>query len=302
MWLIIIPLAGGYILAASRPGLVARWPVVALTNASLVLLLMVMGARIGADPDIIGQLGSLGLTAFVLAGTTTLGSILALCLVQAVLPGTAGFMAQGDGPQGGGRSLTLLLLASVLAGLALGVLVLPPGAQSVLGVLTPWLLGLLLFGIGLDLGGSGRALVRLRQLGPGVLLVPAAVIAGSLLGALVVLIWPVLAWPAAAAVASGFGWYSLSSVLISPLDPALGALAFMANVFRELIAVVITPAVARALGPVPALGPAGATAMDVLLPVIAKGAGREYVPLAFFTGAVLSLSVPVFVNLFMSML
>ena len=103
-------------------------------------------------------------------------------------------------------------------------------------------------------------------------------------------------------MASGFGWYSLSSVLIAQAhSPLLGALAFLANVLRELLAIILTPLVARWLGAVPAIAPGGATAMDVLLPVISRAAGREYAPLAFFSGAMLSLAVPLFVNLFLGL-
>ncbi|HCX79280.1 MAG TPA: hypothetical protein DG577_07695, partial [Firmicutes bacterium] len=187
------------------------------------------------------------------------------------------------------------------AGFVLGLTV----AKGMLPILTDaatWVLGLLLLGVGLDLGGASQVFASLRKLGLAIIFIPIGIVAGSILGGVfTALIWD-LPWQEGAAVASGFGWYSLSSVLISEIhSPLLGALAFLSNVFRELIAVIITPLVARWLGPVPAVAPAGATAMDVLLPIISRGAGREYAPLAFFSGAVLSLAVPVFVNLFLSL-
>jgi len=306
MWLIIVPLIGGYIFSARKPALAARLPVAIITNISLVLLLLVMGARIGADSEVVGQIVSLGIQAFVLAWATVIGSILVLYLLQLRL--TRGLVMKGeDSPDfvssaGGGYGLTLMLLGSVLAGILLGLLMIPESVLPTLTRLTTWILGLLLLGIGLDLGSSTKAFANLKLLGPRIVLIPLGIIAGSILGAVgVVLVWNILAWNEAAAVASGFGWYSLSSVLISQVhSPVLGAMAFIANVFRELIAIIITPLVAKWIGPIPSMGAAGATAMDVMLPVISKGTGREYVPLAFFTGAVLSLSVAVFVNLFMS--
>lgn len=302
MWMIIIPLVLGYILAAWKPALAARLPVGAITNISLVLLLTVMGARIGADSQVVSQVSMLGVQAFVLAWATVLGSTLILYLLQFCL-GSPVAASDEPGPiNGGGRGLTLMLLGSVLAGVLLGLFLLPESLLPQLSSLTAWILGLLLLGIGLDLGGAARVFAGLKKLGLRIILIPMGIIAGSILGAVAVaLIWGNLPWNEAAAVASGFGWYSLSSVLISVSSPILGAVAFMANVFRELIAIIFTPLIARRLGPIPSLGAAGATAMDVMLPVIAKGTGREYVPLAFFSGAVLSLSVPVFVNLFMSL-
>lgn len=302
MWMIIIPLVGGYILAAWKPTLVARLPVGAITNISLVLLLTVMGARIGADSQVVSRISMLGVQAFVLAWATVLGSTLILYLLQYCLGAPAAGSDEARPEGGGGWGLTLTLLGSVLAGVLLGFFLLPESLLTLLADLTAWILGLLLLGIGLDLGGAAKAFAGLKKLGLRIILIPIGIIAGSILGAVAVaLIWGKLPWNEAAAVASGFGWYSLSSVLISVNSPTLGAASFIANVFRELIAIIFTPLIARRMGPIPSLGAAGATAMDVMLPVIAKGAGREYVPLAFFSGAVLSLSVPVFVNLFMSL-
>jgi uncharacterized membrane protein YbjE (DUF340 family) len=304
MWMIIIPLVGGYILAAKRPDWAEKLPVAALSNVSLILLLMVMGARLGADSQVVSQLGSLGGRALFMAGATVLGSIFVLCLLGLALPkfrieAEENSRQLAKGPAG--YRLTLILLGAVVAGFVLGLTV----AKGMLPILTDaatWVLGLLLLGVGLDLGGASQVFASLRKLGLAIIFIPIGIVAGSILGGVfTALIWD-LPWQEGAAVASGFGWYSLSSVLISEIhSPLLGALAFLSNVFRELIAVIITPLVARWLGPVPAVAPAGATAMDVLLPIISRGAGREYAPLAFFSGAVLSLAVPVFVNLFLSL-
>lgn len=264
-----------------------------------------MGGRLGADPQVVGQIGNLGLQALIIAVAAVLGSTLFLFLVQYFLPLQGSDALEGTREVRGtsGYRLTLMLLASVVVGIALGLLVLPQSWLPLLNEFTTWILGLLLLAVGLDLGGSTRAFAQLKNCGFRLILVPMGVALGSVLGGLAVsLFWPGAVWNEMAAVASGFGWYSLSSVLITQLhSPILGAVAFLANVFRELIAIILTPMVARWLGPVPSLGPAGATAMDVLLPVIAQGAGREYVPLAFFSGAVLSLSVTLFVNLFLLM-
>lgn len=302
MWMIIIPLAGGYALSMWRPGIVAKLPVSAITNVSLVMLLVVMGARIGGNPEVVSDLASLGVQAFILALAAVVGSIVILFLLQLILGVQA--QASSNSPRaeaGAGSKLTVMLLGSVAAGGLIGLYLLPESILPVIEELTAWILGLLLLGIGLDLGRSAKVFAELRKLGLGIILIPLGVVLGSVLGAVLVALIGGTVWQEAAAVASGFGWYSLSSVLISQAhSPMLGAVAFIANVFRELIAIIFTPLIARMLGPIPSLGPAGATAMDVMLPVIAKGTGREYVPLAFFSGAVLSLSVPLFVNLFLS--
>ena len=304
MWMIILPLVFGYILAAWKPKLVKKLPVEAIANASLLLLLLVMGGRLGADPQVVAGLASLGGRALVFAGATTGGSLVAVFLLGRAFSSLGAGGRSSSSPAAAPPDLgqTLVMLAAVLAGFFLGLTV----ARGMLPFFTQaavWVLGLLLLGVGLELGGASRAFAPLRQMGPVVVLVPLGIILGSILGGIGAARLLGLSWQEGGATASGFGWYSLSSVLITELhSPLLGALAFLANVFRELLAVLITPLVARRLGPVAAVAPGGATAMDVLLPIITRGAGREYAPLAFFSGALLSLAVPVFVNLFLSLI
>ena len=104
----------------------------------------------------------------------------------------------------------------------------------------------------------------------------------------------------ALAVAAAFGWYSMAGVVVAQLwGPAAGALAFLANVFRELLAVVVVPLLARRAGGRAWLAvlPGGATTMDTTLPVIAaavRDAGTT--ALAFVHGLVLTLAAPALIG------
>lgn len=102
----------------------------------------------------------------------------------------------------------------------------------------------------------------------------------------------------AGAVGAGFGWYSLSGVLISELHSIkLGTVAFITNVVRELIAFVIIPVVAVKIGHVESITPGGSTSMDTTLPVISRCTGPETAILAFLNGVLLTAVVPVLVPL-----
>jgi uncharacterized membrane protein YbjE (DUF340 family) len=103
------------------------------------------------------------------------------------------------------------------------------------------------------------------------------------------------------ALNAGFGWYSLSGVLIADLgDPILGAAAFFANLLRETTAFVFVPAL-RLLGRHESgIGLCGATSMDVTLPVLEDTWGAGVVPLAVAHGVIVSTLVPFLVPLCMS--
>ena len=152
--------------------------------------------------------------------------------------------------------------------------------------------------VGLLLGADEATLIGVRRAGAGFLLVPLAIAAGSLAAG--ALLAPLAGLPVgqSAAVAGGFGWYSLSGVLLTELGhPQAGALALLANVLREIGAVALIPIIARRWHPWQTLAPAGATASDVTLPIIVRAAGSEMGILAAASGGLLSLAVPIVVPL-----
>ena len=106
------------------------------------------------------------------------------------------------------------------------------------------------------------------------------------------------------AVGSGFGYYSLSSVLITNLKggaadaAALATVALLANIMRELVALFGIPLFARLGGRLAPISVAGINSMDVCLPMIVRSSGSELIPLAVLHGLALELSVPLLVGLF----
>ena len=107
----------------------------------------------------------------------------------------------------------------------------------------------------------------------------------------------------------------LSGELVSPDEPGydklinaiwdtmklaaeLGTVALLSNIFREMITLIGTPFMARKFGPLAPVASAGATAMDVCLPVILKYTGNSMLPAAVISGIVSDFSVPLLVTLF----
>ncbi len=98
MGVIIVALAAGVALGACRL-LPAGWLAVLgrLMTATLFVMLAALGAQIGADRELLANLGPLGWRAFVISALSVAGSIVALCLAakNLRLPG---------GPSGKGGS------------------------------------------------------------------------------------------------------------------------------------------------------------------------------------------------------
>lgn len=177
--------------------------------------------------------------------------------------------------------------------------------------LTMYILYVLMFLVGISLGCNPDLKKILRSITPKILLLPLATITGTLLFSAAVSIF-LVKWDVAdcLAVGSGFGYYSLSSVLISQYKEAsigvqmaaeLGTIALLTNVFREIITLVGTPIMVRWFGPFAPIASAGVTSIDVSLPVIMKYAGDRVLPAAIVNGVVTDFSVPLFVSLFCSL-
>lgn len=144
---------------------------------------------------------------------------------------------------------------------------------------------------------------RLRDLAglvrPGILLVPVFVAFGTLGGSfLYSVLFGVPGLADALAIGSGFGYYSLSSVLIGQLSGKdAGVVALLANMSREIFTLVFTPLLVRYFGRLAPVMSGGATAMDTTLPVIAKFSGREMSFVALISGLVLTLATPLLISL-----
>jgi len=100
----------------------------------------------------------------------------------------------------------------------------------------------------------------------------------------------------AAAVAAGFGWYSYAGVVMFDLGGMkLGAIAFLANLFREIVTFFVLPVVAKYFGGVTSIAPGGATTMDVTLPLIQRVSGEKFVIPALINGLVLAVAATVLI-------
>lgn len=160
-----------------------------------------------------------------------------------------------------------------------------------------WAVYVMLAAVGMGLGFDVRAWRILRDLRGWVLMVPLVIIVGTFSGALAA--WALLGDMSlrdVLAVASGFGYYSLSSMLITRLaDASLGSMALIANMVRELVTLLLAPLFVRLAGGLGPLAAAGA-ASDTCLPAIIKTSGERNAILAVFSGMFLTVAVPLFIS------
>lgn len=155
----------------------------------------------------------------------------------------------------------------------------------------------LLFLVGLQLRNNG---INMRQIimNRNGLMISFVVAASAIIGGALAALLINLPLHSGMAIASGYGWYSLSgSMLTKSLGPILGSAAFFNDLIRELLAIMLIPILIKK-NPTVSLGLCGATSMDFTLPMLQRSGGVAIVPIAIVHGFILSLLAPVLMALF----
>lgn len=154
---------------------------------------------------------------------------------------------------------------------------------------------LLLFFVGMDIRNNNEVFNQLRNMSKKILLLPIITILGSLIGGAIASYFISLSLGESIAISSGMGWYSFSAIELSKINAHLGGVAFLSNVLRELSAILFIPFIAKKIGSYESVATAGATAMDSVLPVINKSNPPDVAIIAFYSGLVITVIVPILV-------
>ena len=204
---------------------------------------------------------------------------------------------------------SILIVGSFVAGCVVGRLGWLPN-WWLGGALSLVVLYALMFQVGIGIGSDSRLKEILRSITPRTILVPCATIIGTILSTFLIS-FALVRWSTTEvmAVGCGFGYYSLSSILVSSLKEAhiglqaaaeLGTITLMANVFRELMTLLLAPFMVRWVSPLGPICAGGATTIDVTLPVITRFSGRDWLFVSILHGVVVDFSVPFLVPFFCS--
>lgn len=200
---------------------------------------------------------------------------------------------------------SIIVLLFFFAGCILGTLHIIPFDVHHLSM---YILYALMLQVGLSIGSNKNLREIVKSIRPKMLIIPMGTIVGTLLfsatASLLLSQWSVFD---CMAVGSGFAYYSLSSILITQfktpsiglqLATELGTIALLANIFREMMALLGTPLIQKYFGRLAPISAAGVNSMDVVLPVITRYSGKEMIPTAIVHGILIDMSVPFFVSLF----
>lgn len=307
------------------------------------ILIALFGISLGSDRSVLSSLSSLGIPALIIATAGIAGSIIfSILYSRFVVPHaehhdtlgeqSAGYLqpaiaaagsrsADGQGKcssevkvkSSGGILMRLLhtieLPSVLLAGIGIGYTGLIPSWIDV-GQLSHIALGLLVFQVGLGLGARPDFRTIASSVNFRTLLLPVSTILGTVI--FTFLASYLISYPVkdTLAIGCGFGYYSLSSMLIVSLKSAsagvemateMATLSLLVNMIREVSALVLCQGIAARGKTSSAISLAGINSMDVCLPMICQKPSQENVMLpAIIHGIFLEFSVPVLLGFFCS--
>lgn len=292
---ILLPLFAGFFIRLS-PAKV-QW-INRLLNILVYVILSLIGLSLARVDNLGAQIGFIaGASALLFACVIGL-NLLVLMVFDRRYPWRGGGIS---GKMGGGNisfAGSLKQIACVLVGFGLGLTLprswLPPESAG------NYALMLLVFLVGIQLRSSGitlrRVLLNKRGVQTSVLFMLSCLLAGLVFA----LMMPQVSPSKGLAMASGYGWYSLSSIVMNgAYGPVWGSIALVNDLTREFFALVFIPLLMRR-HPSAAVGSGGATSLDFTLPVIQSSGGIEAVPLAISFGFIVNVTSPILMVVFSS--
>lgn len=190
-----------------------------------------------------------------------------------------------------------IALLSVVSGVLTSFVVIPPALTILPFPSTNSLLYTLIGLVGVDMVGIK---INSTSLSLKTLAIPALVVIGSLVGGVVASALSHQPMSIALALSSGFGWFTLSGVLVAKyLGSLYGTVALLTDLFRELLAITLLYCMGSRFSR-PCIGASGATALDSTLPIIKQTCLPLEIPVAMISGFLLTLTAPFLITFFLT--
>lgn len=293
--IVLAPMLLGYFIKTTKEKLLSL--INRMVMILLYVILFVMGVSLGQIEDVLTKLPNIGFSALTFALLIMGCNIIGLIIFDKLKPAPLKHLGSNLPPRwklllDSAKLCSMVLLGFVFGFFSYGYFALPLHAST-------YVLVTLIFFVGIQLRNNGislrEVLFNQRGIYTGVIMILTSLVGGIL--AAYALKLPLTQ---GLAIASGLGWYSLSSVVINDAwGPIFGSIAFFNDLMREIVSLFVIPLFMFHYRST-AVGLAGATALDCTLPIIQRSGGMEVVPLAISFGFVTNIAPPILLVFFSS--
>lgn len=272
------------------------------TNAALILLMAVIGLNIGTSPQVMGNLGAIGLNCLIISLSAIIGSVILVRLAEATVMPLEKIRLQlaeenahtaDEQPKTGFSPLIILMPACIVIGIIAGYFWLQDMSRSILDTALTVSLIFLYTGVGVSLGENKEVFQYIKRLGARILFMPAAIFAGCIAGGFISGLLLHLPYSYSVISASGMGYYSLTGAFMTEtFGIEAGTYGFIVNVSRDVFTVALLPLLSKiSKGSPIASGAAGC--MDTMLVPVTRAVGPELGMVSLISGTILTFVVPV---------
>ena len=294
--LILSPMFVGFALPTS-----ARMVAISerLLNYLVYLILIVIGIELGLVDDLAKKVDDIAKYLSTLMALTLGAGLISLAVYDRLYGNLKANSAKTPANQ---PKISLRGSLTQLVCLAVGFFVakilpshlLPPDKTT-----TVLLMALLLL-VGISLKGSGVTLKQALVNKAGLQISAIFMLFTTLSGAVFAMIFDEVSLFQGLALASGYGWYSLSGTIMTDAYGAVwGSVALLNDLSREVIALIFIPLVMRHSRSA-AVGLGGVTSLDFTLPTIIQSAGTHIMPIVISFGFITNAVSPVLMVFFSS--
>ena len=269
-------------------------------NIALVILMLVIGLNIGTSPEVMNNLGGIGISCVILSVAAILTSVIFVSILEkTVLPleETRKRFSRDNGDHDAKESsfspLIIIMPACIVIGIIIGWFVLHSVSETILDTALTISLVLLYVGVGVSLGENKGVFKYIKSLGLKILFLPLGIFLGSITGGLIIGLILNIPLNYAVISTSGMGYYSLTGAMMTDYyGIEAGTYGFIVNVTRDVFTIILMPLLLKiSKGSPIAAGAAGC--MDTMLVPVTKAVGTELGIVALISGTILTFVVPV---------
>jgi uncharacterized membrane protein YbjE (DUF340 family) len=286
-----------------------------ISTFALVLLMFVIGLGIGLDKSIADNLLIIGLNCAVIAiAAIAFSVLLTFVLEKTLLPldkidyallekniqlndSVKDSEILKDEEDKKGSNLVWVMPVSIIIGLIAGVLlrsIITPSATDSFFTIA---LIVLYICVGISQGANKEVFVYLRLIGFRIILIPAAILFGSLIGGIVSGIIIGLPLYISTTAVAGMSFYSITGAYMTQqYGIEIGTYGFIVNIMREFITVLTMPLLIK-ISPGALIAGGAAGDMDTMLAPITKFVGIRLSLVTLLTGMILTFVVPILLPL-----
>lgn len=277
-----------------------------MMNIALFVLMAIIGLNIGTSPEVMSNLGRIGINCLLISLCAIACSVVLVRLCEATIMPLEKIRLQlameNNQPIDTGESkkfdpLIVIMPGCIALGIIAGRFIFPDISEKFLDNTLTVSLFFLYLSAGITLGSNKAVFTYIKRLGLRVLIMPVAIFIGCIAGGAVMALLLQVPMHVSVISASGMGYYSLTGAFLTETyGIEAGTYGFIVNVSRDVFTVALMPLLLKVSKGSPVASGAGGCMDSMLIPVT-RAVGPELGMVGLISGTIITIFVPIWLPL-----